>query len=193
MFQATWTNLLLTARYLAETRRNRCIFISSAWRACERSFTMASDQFIVRFTRRVNCSPRRCSRSIYPNLRGVFRTGDKEREEKNKRCCAARCGARGTESEKKARSRAYMYIGCKATGWAQRHVPGSTTHWLRCNFQWTIATATVTARCITRDALLQTSRHVKCDARFVGHVPLRNIRGKRNEGGCVCTRIFLSR
>jgi len=71
---------------------------------------MASDQFIVRFTRRVKLLARRCSRSIYPNLRGVFRTGDKEREKKSQRCCAAQCGARGTERTKRKRARAlYVY------------------------------------------------------------------------------------
>jgi len=46
----------------------------------------ASDQFIVRFTRNVNCALRRCSRSIYPNLRGVFRTrGQRARKKKQER------------------------------------------------------------------------------------------------------------
>lgn len=42
--------------------------------------------------------------------------------------------------------RVYMYIGgCKAAGWAHRHVSGSTTHWLQCNFQWTTAVTAASA------------------------------------------------
>lgn len=123
------------------------------------------------YTRNVNCALHRCSRSIYPNLRGVFRTrGQRVRKKKGKerKICDATQPSR-IEKEKKARPTyvcvcvyacvyIYMYPGCKAAGWAQRHVPGSTTHWLQCNFQWTTATA---ARCITSDGEREKAR--RCD------------------------------
>jgi len=90
----------------AVSRRNHAFSFRRRGAPCERSFTTASDQFIVRFTGRVNRAPRRCSRSIYPNLRGVFRTGDKVRGKKKKQKCR---GASGTESEKKMRPRAHVY------------------------------------------------------------------------------------
>jgi hypothetical protein len=70
------------------------------------------------------------------------------KEQKKSERDVTRCGEEDRKAKRKRAHRVYMYIGCKAAGWAQRHVPGSTTHWLQCNFQWTTAAA---ARCITSD------------------------------------------